>query len=115
MLLTKTAPSWLYPVAVGATTIWERWNALDWVPPRGSVNHHSFGAVGENLFGMIGGIQPAAPGYQRIRIQPVIRAGLTWAKTSYDSIDGRIATAWKMVGDHLSLDVTIPPNTTTTV
>jgi len=26
LLLQKTYPSWLYPVTMGATTIWERWD-----------------------------------------------------------------------------------------
>ena len=118
LLLTKTAPSWLYPVTIGATTIWERWLAWDGKTPEGgmnSLNHYAFGAVGEYLFGMVGGIQAEAPGYQRIRIQPVIREGLTWARTSYNSIHGKIATAWQLDGSALQLDVTIPANTTATV
>jgi len=45
----------------------------------------------------------------------VIRDGLTWAKTSYNSIHGPISTFWKRTGSHLELDVEIPANTTTTV
>jgi len=103
---------------VGATTIWEKWDAWDGKTPQGgmnSLNHYSFGAVGEYLFGMIGGIQPEGPGYQRIRIQPVIREGLTWAKTSYDSIHGKITTDWKRDGGKLTMDLAIPANTTASV
>jgi len=118
LLLTKTAPSWLYPVSIGATTVWEHWVSWDGKTPQGgmnSLNHYALGAVGEYLFGMVGGIQSNAPGYKRIRIQPVIREGLTWAKTSYDSICGKISTDWKLDGSKLTLDVTIPANTTATV
>lgn len=118
LLLTKTAPSWLYPVTVGATTIWERWEAWDGKTPQGgmnSLNHYAFGAVGEYLFGMVGGIQPDAPGYKRIRIEPVIRAGLTWARTRYASIHGAIVSNWRREGDQLTMEVTIPANTTATV
>jgi alpha-L-rhamnosidase len=118
LLLTRTAPSWLYPVSIGATTIWEQWVAWDGKTPQGgmnSLNHYSFGSVGEYLYGMVGGIQPAAPGYKQIHVQPVIRDGLTWAKTSYDSICGKIATSWKVEADKLELDVTIPANTAATV
>ena len=117
-LLTKTTPSWLYPVSVGATTIWERWDGWDGIHPRGgmnSLNHYAFGSVGEYLFGMIGGIQPELPGFQKIRIEPVIREGLTWATTSYASVHGTIATAWRKDGETLTLDVTIPANTTAMV
>ena len=114
LLLTKTCPSWLYPVTVGATTIWERWDGWDGKNPVGdmnSLNHYAFGAVGEYLFRMIGGINEEAPGYQRIRIQPVIRDGLSWARTSYDSICGKIVTSWNTEAGHLELKVTIPANT----
>lgn len=118
LLLMKTAPSWLYPVSVGATTIWEHWTAWDGVHPRGgmvSLNHYAFGSVGEYLFGMVGGIQPAAPGYERITIAPVIGDDLTWANTRYDSVRGRIATVWKIVDGKIELEVTIPVNATATV
>jgi alpha-L-rhamnosidase len=118
LLLTKTKPSWLYPVTVGATTIWEQWDGWDGKNPRGgmnSLNHYAFGSVGEYLFGVVGGIQAQSPGFKRIRIAPVIREGLTWANTSYDSIHGKIATAWKVAGGELTLAVTVPTNTTATV
>ena len=118
LLLTKTSPSWLYPVSIGATTIWERWVAWDGIKPEGgmnSLNHYAFGAVGEYLFRIIGGISEETPGYQRIRIEPIIREGLTWANTSYNSIHGKIVTEWKVTGDKLSLDLTIPANTSATV
>lgn len=35
MLQEKGCPSWLYPVSMGSTTIWERWDSL---LPDGSIN-----------------------------------------------------------------------------
>jgi alpha-L-rhamnosidase len=120
LLLQDTFPSWLFSVKHGATTIWERWDG--WTPDKGfqdpgmnSFNHYSLGSCGEYLFGGIGGINPASPGYKTILIKPVICDGLTWAKASYDSIHGRIATYWKKNGKQLELDVTIPANTTAKV
>jgi alpha-L-rhamnosidase len=120
VLLQDTFPSWLFSVKHGATTIWERWDG--WTPDKGfqdpgmnSFNHYSLGSCGEYLFGGVGGIQPASPGYRTIQIKPVIENGLTWANTSYDSIHGKIATAWKLTGQHLTLAVTVPVNTTATV
>jgi alpha-L-rhamnosidase len=120
LLQQDTFPSWLFSVKHGATTIWERWDG--WTPEKGfqnpgmnSFNHYSLGSCGEYLFGGIGGIRPASPGYKTIAIQPVIREGLTWATTSYDSIHGKIATAWKRTGHRLTLEVTVPANTTATV
>ncbi|MDB6018459.1 MAG: Alfa-L-rhamnosidase [Pedosphaera sp.] len=120
LLLQDTFPSWLYSVKHGATTIWERWDG--WTPEKGfqdpgmnSFNHYSLGSCGEYLFGGIGGIRPASPGFKTILIDPVIRNGLTWANTSYDSIHGKISTAWKRDDKRLTLEVVVPANTTATV
>lgn len=120
VLLQDSFPSWLFSVQHGATTIWERWDG--WTPEKGfqdpgmnSFNHYSLGSCGEFLFGGVGGIQPASPGYKTIRIKPIIRGGLTWAKTCYDSINGKIATAWKRDGQQLMLEVVVPANTAATV
>jgi alpha-L-rhamnosidase len=120
LLLQDTFPSWLFSVKHGATTIWERWDG--WTPEKGfqdpsmnSFNHYSLGSCGEYLFGGIGGIRPATAGYKSIVIQPTIRHGLTWAKTTYNSIEGLIATEWKQTAQRLTLKVVIPPNTTATV
>ena len=75
-LLTQTeCPSWLYPVTMGATTMWERWDSL---LPDGSINpgemtsfnHYSFGSVADWMQQTIGGISPDQPGYRRIRFNP---------------------------------------------
>jgi len=80
-----------------------------------SFAHYSFGAVCEWMFRTIGGIDTDGPGYKRIVIRRTPGGRLSWARTSYDSIQGKIATAWKLDGDTLRLDVTIPANTTATV
>ena len=120
LLLQDTFPSWLFSVKHGATTIWERWDG--WTPEKGfqdpgmnSFNHYSLGSCGEYLFGYVGGIRPASPGFKTILIDPVIQDGLSWAKTRYTSIQGPIATFWKRDGKRLTLEVVIPPNTTATI
>ncbi|HEV7924492.1 MAG TPA: family 78 glycoside hydrolase catalytic domain [Verrucomicrobiae bacterium] len=120
LLLQDTFPSWLFPVGHGATTIWERWDG--WTPEKGfqdpgmnSFNHYALGSCGEYLFGYVGGIRPASPGFKTILIDPTIGSGLTWAQASYDSIHGRIATSWKLNGHRLALKVVVPANTTATV
>ena len=120
LLLQDTFPSWLFSVKHGATTIWERWDG--WTPEKGfqdpgmnSFNHYSLGSCGEFLFGDIAGIRPASPGYKTILIDPVIQDGLTWARASYDSISGTIAAAWKYEAGRLTMNVTVPANTSATV
>jgi hypothetical protein len=77
-----------------------------------SFNHYSFGAVGQYLYSVVGGISSTTPGYKSIRIQPVPGLGLTWANTSYNSTRGLISTAWTNVGNIFNLALVIPPNTT---
>lgn len=117
LLLQQTYPSWLYQVTLGATTMWERWDG--WTPSGGfqtvgmnSFNHYAFGAVGEYLYGAVGGITPTSPGYAAIRIQPVVGDGLTWARADYNSVRGLISTAWTNSGGQFNLETVIPPNTT---
>ncbi len=117
LLLQESYPSWLYQVNLGATTMWERWDG--WTPDKGfqtvgmnSFNHYAFGAVGQYLYSVIGGINRASPGYQDILIQPVPGAGLTWANSSYNSVRGLISTAWTNTGGVFNLNIVIPPNTT---
>ncbi len=121
LLLVDTYPSWLYPVKLGATTAWERWDG--WTPDRGFQNPamNSFSmpdlmaSVGEWLFHYVGGIGQQGEGFKNIVIKPYIGAGLTWAKVSYDSIHGTIAVRWEKSVGALVVDVTIPANTSATV
>ncbi len=117
VLLQQTYPSWLYQITLGSTTMWERWDG--WTPNAGfesetmnSFNHYAFGSVGQYLYGAVGGINAASPGYKTILIAPTPGNGLTWAATSYNSTRGFISTAWTNLGATLQLAVTIPPNTT---
>ncbi|MCA1947536.1 MAG: glycoside hydrolase family 78 protein [Armatimonadetes bacterium] len=115
VLLQEEFPSWLLPVKLGATTIWERWDG--WLPDRGfqdpgmnSFNHYAFGSVGQFLFESVAGIRPAEPGFRRVRIEPLPVRGLTWVEASYESIHGPIGVSWRKRGKRLQLSVTVPPN-----
>jgi len=122
LLEQDTFPSWLFSVKHGATTIWERWDG--WTPEKGfqdpgmnSFNHYSLGSCGEWLFDSVAGIDmdPAQPGFKRIVIRPQVQGPLTWVKAHHDCPYGRIESNWSREGDALTLDVTIPPNTTALV
>jgi alpha-L-rhamnosidase len=118
----RSVPSWGYMVDMGATTIWERWDA--YVAGRGfqhagmnSFNHWALGSVGEWVWRNIAGINPdeQQPGFQHFVIRPLPGPGFTWAKGEYDSIRGRIVSDWKIEDDQFHLDTKIPANTTATV
>jgi alpha-L-rhamnosidase len=122
LLNNETYPSWGYTIRNGATTIWERWDG--WTeeksfqsPNMNSFNHYSLGSVGEWLYRYVAGIdlEPQTAGYSRVVIRPRPGGGLSWARGEYDSVRGKIVSAWSIEGDQFNLGVTIPPNTTATV
>ena len=119
VLLQDTPPSWLYPVKMGATTIWEKWMALhpDGTPDSTSFNHYSYGAVGDWLYRTIAGIDgyEDAPGYKHSKIYPHTGGGLTSAAGSLLTPYGTLFSRWQWKGEDLALVVEIPPNTTSTI
>lgn len=119
VLLQDTPPSWLYPVKMGATTIWEKWMALhpDGTPDSTSFNHYSYGAVGDWLYRTIAGIDgyEDAPGYKHSKIHPHTGGGLTSAAGSLLTPYGTLSSHWQWEGDDLLLQVEVPANTLSTV
>jgi alpha-L-rhamnosidase len=114
LLLERGCPSWLYPVTMGATTIWERWDSM---LPDGSINpgemtsfnHYALGAVADWLHRAVAGLAPAAPGYREILVDPKPGGGLTRASARHETPYGTAAVAWARAGGRLTLDVTVPP------
>jgi alpha-L-rhamnosidase len=118
LLLQDTYPSWLYPVKMGATTIWERWDGQKpdssfQTPAMNSFNHYAYGAIGDWMYRNIAGIDTYedGPGYKKIRIQPHIGGNLSFASASLQTGYGELSTAWKIEGGKFHLDVEIPVNT----
>jgi alpha-L-rhamnosidase len=122
LLLQDTYPSWLYPVKMGATTIWERWDGIRpdgsfETPSMNSYNHYAYGAIGDWMYRVIAGIDTKAdaPGYKGIIIKPTVGGNLTDADANYETNYGKITSHWKLDGTALSFDVAIPANATATV
>src|SRR5690606_26450915 len=100
MLLRREAPSWLYQVDRGATTVWERWDAI---LPDGSIhggdmdiaeggsmlsfNHYAYGAMIDWVYRNVAGLapDPEEPGYRRVIVAPRPAEGLTWAKAAIET------------------------------
>lgn len=121
LLLQEECPGWMYQIRRGATTVWERWDAIR---PDGSVNesnqngsnmvsfnHYAFGAVGQFFYGNILGIQPAAPGFAKVRIAPVVDARLGSVSGSYQSRAGKICSAWRCTGEGVEFEIDTPAET----
>ena len=113
-----TRPSWGYMIAKGSTTIWERWDTDTRGP---GMNSEALLILAGNLeawfYQALGGLNydPKLPGFKHIIIRPRPVGDLAWVKTHHDSIYGRIAVDWQRDGEKLTLNVTIPANTTATV
>ncbi len=120
LLLQQECPSWLYPVTMGATTIWERWDSM---LPDGSINsgqmtsfnHYALGAVADWMHRTIGGLAPAEPGYRGLQIRPRPGGSITMANTKHLTPYGLAECQWQIESGEFNLQVVIPPNTTALV
>ena len=118
LLLQEKYPSWLYPVKMGATTIWERWDGQKpdstfQTTGMNSFNHYSYGAIGDWMYRQMVGLDTYEDGvgYQHSKVQPHIGGGFTHASASLDTYYGQLSSGWKVQGDSIYLDVLIPANT----
>jgi len=117
LVLERSCPSWLYQVSMGATTIWERWDAMR---PDGTVNpgsmtsfnHYALGAVADWLHRVVAGLAPAEPGYRRIRFAPRPGGGLTRARAEHLTPYGTASIAWRLDDGALTVDVVVPTGAT---
>ncbi|MEP7141775.1 MAG: family 78 glycoside hydrolase catalytic domain [Ferruginibacter sp.] len=122
LLLQQTYPSWLYPVKMGATTIWERWDGQKpdssfQTPGMNSFNHYAYGAIGDWMYRVIAGIDTYedGPGYKHIRIMPHIGGDLTFVNADLQTGYGLVSAHWKIENGVTVLEVQVPANTRATV
>ena len=120
LLTERECPSWLYPVTMGATTIWERWDSM---LPDGTVNpgemtsfnHYALGAVADWLHRTVAGLAPTEPGYRRLEVRPRPGGGITSAAARHLTPYGPAALSWRLTDGEMTVEVTVPPNTTARV
>lgn len=116
LLLQTGCPSWLYPVTMGATTIWERWDSM---LPDGSINpgemtsfnHYALGAVADWMHRTVAGLSAASAGYRRLRIRPIPSSALTYASARHLTPYGEAAVAWHRGEGAFHLEVRVPVGT----
>lgn len=109
MVTQQDFPGWNTIVQGGVQM--ETWNG-------GQIQMPSLGGpIGAYLYQILGGIRPdpSAPGYKKIIIKPSVVGDLTWVRSHYNSIHGMIRSDWKRTGNHLTMEINIPANTTATV
>lgn len=113
LLLQTTAPSWLYSVQHGATTMWEHWDSVRadgsfWSSNMNSFNHYAYGAVYDWIFGVAAGIKPSAPGYQKISLCPHPDQRLGFLNVSLRTRSGMLRTCWYYKGDMVYYEFEVP-------
>ncbi|WP_019179611.1 alpha-L-rhamnosidase [Microbacterium yannicii] len=113
LLLQTQSPSWLYPITVGATTIWERWDSL---LPDGTINsngmtsfnHYALGSVIDWVHRRVAGLAPAAPGYRTILIRPIFPSALDHCAARHCTPYGDASVSWSRAAGVVTLEVEVP-------
>ncbi len=121
MLAERQCPSFLYPLTMGATTVWERWNSM--LPygsvntdPMTSFNHYALGSIARWLHNTVAGLS-SADGWRTVDVRPVPGGELTHASARFDGPFGLVSASWMLVpagNGHqdtaFELALTVPPN-----
>ena len=117
MLMNTEAPSWLYNVKVGGTTIWEKFDGMledgtcrpskDGTGNMVSFDHYASGSVGEFLYTRIGGLRILEPGYKKFEVKPIL-GPLTSLEESTVTPYGKIEIKWKRENDDFTLEILVP-------
>lgn len=115
VFLQEQVPGWLYQVKMGATTIWERWDAIQadgsiYNPQMNSYNHYAYGAVCQWLLEGVAGFRPDEndAGFATIIFEPTIIADLSPVKASHASPRGPIRAEWTVDGEKVRYSVEVP-------
>ncbi|WP_062120043.1 alpha-L-rhamnosidase [Aureimonas sp. AU40] len=116
VFLQEDVPGWLYQVKQGATTIWERWDAIQvdgsvFDPQMNSYNHYAYGAVCQWLFEAVAGLRPDpdAPGFGRVIFEPLVLPALGHARAEYESRLGTVQAAWRVDDEGMvDYDIVLP-------
>ena len=108
MLKQRDYPGYLHMIDHGATTTWEYWSG-----ERSRV-HNCYNGIGTWFYQALGGLRtdPAHPGYEHVRIDPQIPAGVTWCRIAKETPYGRIEVGWRLDEGTLRIDVVLPPGVT---
>lgn len=115
VFLQEEVPGWLYQVKNGATTIWERWDAIQadgsiFDPSMNSYNHYAYGAVCQWLFEGVAGLRPdeTEPGFRHILFEPAIIPALSPVSAAHASAAGRIEAGWRIQDDIVTWETSVP-------
>jgi len=118
-------PGWVHMIRGGSTTLWERWDSEDRIGSEmNSFNHAPLAMVSEWFYRVLAGIRldpsdgianDLASGFDHVEIAPAVVAGLDWARGEMRTPHGRLVSRWENNENELTIDVTVPWNTSTTL
>ena len=118
LVLRREYPGWLYPVAKGATTIWEHWDGIRedgsfWSADMNSFNHYSYGAVADWVFEQAAGIRHAEdkPGFEELIYAPQPDARLGWLQARLETRHGTVSALWECREDGIRYELETPVRT----
>ena len=118
LLLQTSFPSWLYPVTIGATTIWEHWDGKNekgefWSKDMNSFNHYAYGAVSDWIYSVACGIQTVDeyPGFEKIIIAPVPTDKLDFLSARIDTVRGTVSSKWYHQDGKIRYEIETPSDT----
>ena len=93
--------------------MWEHWDGIKpdgtfWDDDMNSYNHYAYGSVADWVFGVACGIQPAEPGYARVRIEPRPDPRLNSLCATLDTVHGKIRSSWKYTEQGIRYEIDTP-------
>ena len=121
LVATPSYPGWGFMVEQGATTIWESWSLQSTVGAAESMI--MWASIDEFFYNDLAGIKGPdyhgpgfmTPGFSEIHIEPHTLGDLEHAGATLKTVRGELASRWRRTDHSLSLEVTIPVNSTARV
>ena len=113
LMITNGSRSWMDMINIGSTLTDEAWSLAD---KSNEDWNHAWGAAAGNLIaGYVLGLQPLAPGFGRILIQPQLGQTLSSVQGVIPTIRGPVSISVSNAPGQFQLLVNIPGNVTATV
>lgn len=114
LALSERYPSFMQWIKLGLTMIPERWDSIredgSYTADAGnSLNQYALGCIGEWLYGAVGGLRPAAPGWRVVRIDPRPGPQIDSARLRVGTPAGDVALEWRREAAGLRVHATLPP------
>ena len=111
LLLQEDHPGWMYQINLGATTLWERWNSLDFQGKMtstgmNSLNHYLFGTVLHFLYSYLLGYKKVD---NKIQIEPLITPFIPMVEGRIHTNTGYVEVKYHWTKESVYMTLIVPP------